>query len=345
MHVVQLGPYPPPEGGVSRNMLAIHDELERRGDQCSIIATTKSSRIDDAPNVYHPGGPIGMIRLLASMRFDILHLHVGGDINSRVMALAAAVAFFGRGKCVLTVHSGQFPLTDQARNARPGSIRGRIFNKFSKIIAVSDAIADVFRRYGVTDERISVIVPFEPKLPDPEVTVPSSLKDFVNDHSPLLLSVGGLEPDYDPAFQIEAFGDVLAEFPGAGLMIIGDGSMRHLVESSIEKSGCKDRIFLGGNVSHDIVLHLINSADVMLRTTRFDGDAISVREALLLGTPVIATDNSVRPDGVRLITIGDRRGLIRELIEIVNGDTKTRKPPDADNANIREIVDLYQKLL
>ena len=38
MHVLQLGPYPPPEGGISRNMLAIRDELLKRGDRCTIIA-------------------------------------------------------------------------------------------------------------------------------------------------------------------------------------------------------------------------------------------------------------------------------------------------------------------
>src|SRR5438105_8526009 len=38
-------------------------------------------------------------------------------------------------------------------------------------------------------------------------------------------------------------------------------------------------------------LRAIADADVLLRTTLYDGDAISVREALYLGTPVVATDN------------------------------------------------------
>ena len=54
---------------------------------------------------------------------------------------------------------------------------------------------------------------------------------------------------------------------------------------------------LAGNVEHPVVLHLIRDARLLLRTTLFDGDAISVREALFLGTPVIATDNKMRPDG------------------------------------------------
>ena len=77
-----------------------------------------------------------------------------------------------------------------------------------------------------------------------------------------------------------------------------------------------DRVFLAGDVEHAVTLHLIKKADLLLRTTRYDGDAISVREALFLGTPVIATDNGLRPDGVGLIAIGDKQGLIDGIKQI-----------------------------
>src|SRR5204863_4009840 len=105
-------------------------------------------------------------RLLSSLQFDILHLHLGGEIAPRVLALALACSFFGRRKSVLSLHSGAFPLTDEARTASPISIRGFIVRRFSKLIAVSDAIADVFRRYGVPAKRITVILPYALKPPD-----------------------------------------------------------------------------------------------------------------------------------------------------------------------------------
>lgn len=343
MHILQLGPYPPPEGGVSRNMLAIRDELERRGDKCSIVATTRSSRIDGVPGVFHPRTPFGVLRLLASLRSDVVHLHIGGDVGARVVSLAAAVVLFGRGRSILTLHSGRFPLTDAAKKARPGSIRGRVFNRFSKIIAVSESIADVFRRYGVPNERIELISPFSAELPDPAVAVPATIKAFYERHSPILLSVGGLEPDYDPLFQIAAMKSVLAEFPDAGLAVVGDGSMRSEVERAADGSGYKDRIFLAGNVAHAVVLHLIKDADVVLRTTLFDGDAISVREALFLGTPVIATDTGMRPDGVHLIPIGDDQALASQLITAIELG-KTDIQPLSDTSNIDSVIKLYEEI-
>lgn len=342
MHIVQLGPYPPPEGGISRNILAIRGELELRGHRCSIIATTKSSSNDGAPDVYHPRTSFGVLRLLASLKFDVVHLHIGGAVGPRVIALAAAVVFFGRGRSILTLHSGQFPLTDSAKKARPGSIRGRIFKRFSKIISVSESIADVFRGYGVPTERIEMISPFSSELPDPRVEIPATFKEFSKKYSPMILSVGGLEPDYDPLFQIAAMKDVLEDFPNAGLMVVGDGSMRNEVERTIDASGYKDRIFLAGDVDHAVVLHLIKAADVVLRTTLFDGDAISVREALFLGTPVIATDNGMRPNGVYLLPIGDTQALTRELITTIKLG-KTELQPLPDTSNVDSVIKLYKE--
>lgn len=344
MHVLQLGPYPPPEGGISRNMLAIRDAVRRRGDTCSIVATSRSSSFDGDPDVYHPGSAAALLALLRSLKFDILHLHIGGDVNKRVLGLAFAATFFGRGKCILTLHSGAYPLTDVAKNASSRSIRGRIFRRFERVIAVNGSIADVFRRYGVDSQRISVIPPFSPKLPDPGVTVPAYIVEFSKNHSPLLLSVGGLEKDYDPLFQIAAMKHILGEYPNGGLLLVGDGSMRPEVEDATAKSGYADAIYIAGNVEHGVVLHLINDADVMLRTTLFDGDAISVREALFLGTPVIATENGMRPDGVHLIEIGDTEALLREINSIAASGKKETSSLTPDTSNIDAVLGLYDEL-
>lgn len=344
MHVLQLGPYPPPEGGVSRNLLAIRDEVERLGNKCSIVVTAKSSSVVHEPDVFHPGSAAGLLKTLARIKADVMHLHVGGELNSRVMGLAFAVSVFGSGKSVLTIHSGEYPLTETAKAAKPSSVQGLIFRRFSKIIAVNDAIADVMRRFGVPDERISVIAPFSLNEPDAGVEIPADIAAFCDGSSPMLLSVGGLERDYDPLFQIDAFKGILAEFPNAGLLLVGSGSMHDEVKKAVEKSGYGYRIMIPGNVDHSVVLHLIDRADVLLRMTLFDGDAISVREALFLGTPVIATDNGNRPAGVNTVPIGDGAALVGALKKLypfakVRG-ARTATP----NSNIDAVIKLYEEL-
>lgn len=342
-HVVQLGPYPPPEGGISRNMLAIRAGLLASGDRCSVIATSRSSSIAEEPDVYHPASPLGLIKVLATLRYDVLHLHIGGDVTSRVLALALASAIFGRGKSVLTLHSGAYPETPEGQAASPSSLRGFIFRRFSRVIAVNEAIADVFRKYGVPADRLRVIAPHVLSRPDDTVGVPPAYTDFLESHSPVLLAVGGLEKDYDPLFQISAMDDILREFPRAGLLIVGDGSMRTDVERAVLESGHADHIMVAGNVEHAITLHLINDADVVLRTTLFDGDAISVREALFLGTPVIATDTGMRPDGVYLIGAGDRASLLDAIAQgLARGRERTLKT--VERSNIEAVIGLYNEI-
>jgi len=78
MHILQLGPYPPPEGGINRNMLAIREEIQITGHKCSIIATAKSTKIIPDPDVYHPRTPFALLKLLLQLKYDILHLQIGG---------------------------------------------------------------------------------------------------------------------------------------------------------------------------------------------------------------------------------------------------------------------------
>jgi glycosyltransferase involved in cell wall biosynthesis len=345
LHILQLGPYPPPEGGVTHNMLAIRNEAMHRGHKCSIIATSRSSRIIDEPDVYHPRSPAKLVSLIRSLDSDVLHLHLGGDLSSRVLSLALACTVFGPRPRILTVHSGAYPLTAEAAKASPVSLRGRIFRRFSHVIGVNEALADVFRRYGVANERISVTAPYSLQEPDEGVAVPAELESFYHDHSPMILSVGGLEQDYQPLMQIEAMRSVLEQLPEAGLIIVGDGSMRGEVEAAVLQNSYADRIHLAGNIDHTIVLHLIRRADMLLRTTLFDGDAISVREALFLGTPVIATDIGQRPEGVTLIGIRDTQALATAVIQAARAGKTASRTVKADTSNIAQIVDLYEQLV
>ena len=345
LHILQLGPYPPPEGGISRNMLAIRDEILAGGHKCSIIATSKSSSVEGETGVYHPRSAFALIRLLALIKFDVLHLHIGGDVSARVLALAFMAAIFGRKKSILTLHSGGYPLTESARDASPRAIRGFIFKRFSRIIAVSEAIADVFRRYGISSERINVILPYALQRPDESITVPDELADFCKSHSPLLLAVGGLERDYDPLFQVEAMRDILIDLPDAGLLIAGDGSMRGEVEKAVAATGYAENILIAGNVEHAVTLHLINDADILLRTTLFDGDAISIREALFLGTPVIATDTGTRPNGVHLIKAGNTDEFVERVKDLAGAGKDEGPEVFADNVNIAAVVDIYNELV
>lgn len=345
MHVLQLGPYPPPRGGVQTNMLAIQDELLENGHQSSIISITKVTEIGDEKNVYHPRTPLELVKLIFTLKYDILHLHIGGGLPLRVQMMILICGMFARGKSVMTFHSGGYTVSDDGQNASPWNLRGFAFRRFDKIIVVNKLMTEMFEKFGVKSDKVKLIYPFALSRPKSGVEIPEKFEKFWEKHEKVLITIGLLETDYDLPQQIDVMEKVLAKHPKTGLVIIGSGSLHESLEKLIASKPYAENILLAGDTDRDVVLHLIERANLMLRTTIFDGDAISVREALFLGTPVIATDNGMRPEGLNLIPIQD----IDALEKAIDEEFERTEKPHASNEdgwqNIRKVVELYGQVL
>ncbi len=344
MRVLQLGPYPPPHGGVQTNLVAIRGFLQSRGIPCAVINLTRHRR-EDGDEIYYPKTAFEVLRLLVRLRYDIIHLHFGGNLSSRLMLLALACCLMPRSKTVLTFHSGGYPSSEAGKSAAPRTFRGFVLRRFDRLIGVNRELENLFRRFGVAASRIRLIYPHAISLDSIEPSLPDFLTRFYQTHYPVLVTVSGLEPEYDLSLQIDALGEVRNRFPNAGLMIIGSGSLKSEVKSWIHSKPYAEHILLCGDIKHSITLRAIADSDLFLRTTLYDGDSISVREALLIGTPVIATDNGMRPAGTRLIPRSDTNALKRAIERALTETSAERPAVDAGEQNIEKVFELYQELL
>jgi len=344
MRVVQLGPYPPPHGGVQTNLVAIRDYLRRHGHTCDAINLTRSRR-EDADGVYYPAGAAALMRLLWRLPADILHLHFGGDLTPRLLGLALFCTLLPGRKTVLTFHSGGYPGSPAGRTAAPATLRGFVLRRLDGLIGVNPEIAALFASFGVRTERIRTILPFAVEPPDRSLPLPAPLAAFLGAHSPALLTVGLLEPEYDLPVQIDAMAGILERYPRAGLLIVGAGSLEEALRARIAGTPYRDHVLLYGDMPHAVTLRATLECDLLLRTTLYDGDSVSVREALYIGTPVIATDNGMRPEGVRLIPPSDAGRLRDAVCELLSGG-RARRAPDGDGQdNIRQVARFYEELL
>jgi len=343
MKVVQLGPYPPPHGGVQTNLVAIRDYLRATGHECSAINMTRNRR-DDSDGVYYPKSARGLASLLWRLKADVLHLHYGGDLSPRLLGVFFLCTILPGRKTVLTFHSGGYPTSPAGQTAGPWTLRGFLFRRLDGVIAVNGEIAAMFRKFGVRQERIRTILPFVVRPPDPNVTMPSQLAEFFAAHKPVFLTVGLLEPEYDLMMQIDVMGDVVARYPAAGLLIAGAGSLEKSLRQHIASKPWAGNILLYGDMPHPVTMRATVECDAMLRTTLYDGDSVSVREALYLGTPVIATDNGMRPPGVTLIPPSDPGRLREAALEIAQGGHPRTSPAGDGQENIRAVVKFYEEL-
>jgi glycosyltransferase involved in cell wall biosynthesis len=344
LRVVQLGPYPPPHGGVQSNLVAIRTFLRRYGAECSVINITRH-RKQDGDDVYYPNSAIGVVRLLQRLRYDIVHLHVGGMLNRRVLSLGLVCTLQPGSKSVLTFHSGGYPSTPEGKATSRSSFAGFVLRRFDGLIGVNPEIMDFFKRLGASPERMRLILPhaFLPEL-EPASKLPQNIDSFFAGHSPMLISVSGLEPEYDVPLQIQALGELRKKFPSAGLAIFGSGSLEEEIRQRIAATPYRGDILLCGDVAHSITLRAISRADLMLRTTLYDGDAISVREGLHLGTPVIASDNGMRPPGVHLIPKSNLAALVSAMEERLASLQQNKVEHKTDESNLQAVLDFYLEL-
>ncbi len=343
MRVLLLGPYPPPHGGVQTNLVAIREFLLKNGVPCSVINITRH-RKHDADEVYYPKGPAQLIQLLARLKYDLLHLHVGGMLSNRLLALSLVCARWPGKQSVMTFHSGGFPSTPEGQALAPSSFAGFVLRSFDGIIGVNDEIIRFLHKMRVRPARARLISPYA-FLGADGTALPPALEEFFASHDPVLTSVGLLEPEYDLPLQIDALTPIRQRFPNAGLLMIGSGSLESNLRNKIAASPSAAHILLPGDVPHASTMQAMMRSRVLLRTTLYEGDALSVREALQLGTPVIATDNGMRPSGIRLIAKSDLQELVTATETELQQPARARSRETPNDRNIRAVFDFYRDLL
>src|SRR3989441_12542643 len=141
---------------------------------------------------------------------------------------------------------------------------------------------------GVPAGKIVVLSGFYGLGPTETTTVPPPVEEFLNAHSPVIGAVASIGPEYGLPLVAEAAARLRSAYPRLGLLLMGPaGFARAQLDGSL---------LVAGQLPHDTALAVMRRLSVFVRPTYFDGDASSVREALALGVPVVASDTDFRPE-------------------------------------------------
>ncbi len=91
-------------------------------------------------------------------------------------------------------------------------------------------------------------------------------------------------------------------------------------------------------------VNLMDKSDIILRPTNTDGDSLTIREALFLNKPVLASDIVKRPEGVKLFKNRDIDDLEMKLEEMMQYKSKSVKKANPKN-DLDEIESFYYSLI
>lgn len=342
--VLIVGHYSPPHGGLQSHVSGLRNFLVRRGVPVRVIDVSPSRRTDAGAGVYGPRNAVDVARLLLTLRYDVAHLHVGGRLHPRIAALALLMGSLPGRRAVMTFHSGGYPSSAEGRADSPRSLRGLAMRSLDRAVAVNEEIGAWFRQVGVEAGRVRLISPYALPAEPPDVEPPEPLRSFLGRHRPVLVSAGGLEPQYDLALQIEALGRLREKFPRAGLVLLGTGHLHEELRRRAAEKPYGEHVLLGGDVGREISMRVIADSDLMLRTTLYDGDSIAVREAMHFGVPVVATDRAPRPAGVRVVPAQDLARLCEAAEQCLSNGA--RRPPAGEphEENLAAVLALYEEV-
>jgi glycosyltransferase involved in cell wall biosynthesis len=103
----------------------------------------------------------------------------------------------------------------------------------------------------------------------------------------LFVCVAGLRPQKNPALLLEAFHRGLSSDPRARLLFVGRGALKPDLERRIGALGLRERVHLLG-LRWDVP-EILNAADVFVMSSDYEGNPLSVMEAMAAGKSMICT--------------------------------------------------------
>ncbi|WEG08099.1 glycosyltransferase [Microbacterium horticulturae] len=141
-----------------------------------------------------------------------------------------------------------------------------------------------------------------------------------------VVMVGRLAAQKRVDLAIDAFVRVHAEMPSATLDVYGDGPLRETLQSLIDERGLGAVVTLRGRVTPAERDAAYEQATLMLSTAAFEGQGLSIAEALARGLPVVAFDAKYGPrevigDGGVLIEPGDVDALADAVVALLRDDS------------------------
>jgi glycosyltransferase involved in cell wall biosynthesis len=352
---------PPPYGGVSMHVRRLRDRLSQKGIECRCYLDPRWHSRADSNGSSVPLLPRPLWKLPVSWSWllpyglrhpkSIVHCHYGFYWSGAMLAVRLK-----KRPVVMTIHDNmsvkklrELPATERwaaRRIMRDPGIRW---------IAVSEGVRSELWSLGVTPETISVIPAYLPPRVDEKLpSLPVALDTFLSQHNPILSAYGvrlyvdqnGLDL-YGFDLCCEAVAELGREYPNIGLVLVipqcGNDAQDERLLFLIRKLGIASSVIIWREPLPE-AWPLWCRSDVYLRPTTTDGDSVAVREALSVGTPVVASDAVERPDGVFLHRSRDRKDLVAAIRLSLAAGHKSPGRQQTQEDNFERILDVYRSV-
>jgi len=277
--------------------------------------------------------------LLKSKKYDVVHL----NSSNTLIGAAASLFLKNKPKNVFTFHGLSFI----DKNFNPNFIVKYLAKFYFKIFlkAVDEIIFECQMNYdelagegmfnnariiynGLNPEELEFLNAYEAR---------KFLSDKCGadlDNSFIIGSTGRLAYQKNYEFLINNFHLIKEKIPDAKVLIIGDGQDYDVYKRMIKERGIEKDFYLLGEIKNSH--RFINGFDLFTLTSRYEGVAISLIEAIYSNTPVLVSNVGGNPDVVggdsnQLFELDNFEEYLEKLLKIRH----ERKKIIEHNASLR----------
>jgi glycosyltransferase involved in cell wall biosynthesis len=254
----------------------------------------------------------GLIRLLRTGRFDILHAQkFGSNLWGSLIGAACRTP-------VIIAHEHSWSYEGEPlRRWLDGQVIARFSQRF---VAVSNRDAERMVSIEQVPAEKVVMIPTG-YIPRPDSGTDLRAEIGIDGSTPLIAAVALLRPEKALWVLLDALPAVLDSAPDAHLVIAGDGECRDELVAHAGRLGLSERIhFLG---LRDDAEEVLRAADVAVICSDREGSPLVASECFAIGTPLVAT------------AVG---GLVEMIEDGVTGRLVPRRDPAALAAAIAGLL-------
>lgn len=346
--VLLVSPFPPYLGGVSVSVQRLHDVLVKSGYKVVKFDT-------QLPNKRYNLRLLKLVKflflpffLLFNTRFDVIHFHVSNVMPKFYVSLWRFL-FSRQTKFIITIH-GQIT---HILNSRLGYYS---LSRFDKIICVKRG--DLLNMSAELRTRSVEIPAFIPPVISGNQKLPSCVK--FHDKKSFKMLLNGFIIYNDRVRDLYGFEDsinLLDQLRKRGknaelvLIVLGANNSRASAEYIRNlKYECRSKglesfvCWIEGEIME--LWPVLKVVNVLLRPTKSDGDALSIREALYLKIPVITSDVVPRPADAIVYDMSAEADLLNKTLDLIDHyDEYVSKIGNNETSFASQIIEQYDSEL